>query len=70
LLRQARAAGFDVFVTGDQNRLHQQNLSQSGLFIIVLVAASNALEDLLPRVPAALDAIANARAGETVRLEN
>jgi hypothetical protein len=69
LLKQARAAGFEVFVTGDRNLQHQQNLAHSGLFVVVLVAVSNALEDLLPRVPAALEAIASARPGSVVRIE-
>jgi hypothetical protein len=50
LLRQARAAGFEIFLTGDQNLEYQQNLKKSGLFVVILVSASNALEDLLPIV--------------------
>ena len=69
LLKQARRAGFEVFVTGDRSLQHQQNLAYSGLFVVVLVAVSNALEDLLPRVPGALEAIANARPGDVVRIE-
>ncbi|MBI3491256.1 MAG: DUF5615 family PIN-like protein [Acidobacteria bacterium] len=53
LLKRALAAGFEAFVTGDQSLEFQQNLKKSGLFVIVLVAPSNALEDLLPRVPQA-----------------
>jgi len=41
LLRQALAAGFEVFVTGDKNLEFQQNLKVSGLFVVVLVAPSN-----------------------------
>lgn len=69
LLKQALAAGFEVFITGDQNLEFQQNLKQSGLFVVVLVAASNALEDLLPRIPTALTAIANAQPGRLVRVD-
>jgi hypothetical protein len=69
LLRQARAAGFEVLLTGDRNLQHQQNLAYSGLFVVVLVAVSNALEDLQPLVPAALEAIAHARPGEVARIE-
>lgn len=64
LLQRARAAGFEVFVTGDQGLQDQQNLTQTGLFVVVLVAVSNALEDLRPCLPAALAAIGSARAGE------
>jgi predicted nuclease of predicted toxin-antitoxin system len=69
LLKQARAAGFEVFVTGDRSLQHQQNLAQSGLLVVVFVAVSNALEDLLPLVPSALEAIANRRPGDVVRVE-
>ena len=69
LLKQALAAGFHVFITGDKNLEFQQNLKVSGLFIVVLVAPSNKLEDLLPRVPRALEAIARARIGEIERVD-
>ena len=54
LLRRATEAGFDVFLTADQNLEFQQNLVRSSLRVIVLVAPSNALEDLLPFVPSIL----------------
>jgi len=71
LLKQALAAGFDVFITGDKNLEFQQNLKVSGLFVVVvvLVAPSNKLEDLLPRVPGALEAIARAKPGEIERVD-
>ena len=69
LLTKAEGAGFSVFLTGDQNLEFQQNISKRRLGVIVLCAASNALEDLLPLVPAALAAIATVRAGQLVRVE-
>ena len=69
LLTQAEDSGFSVFVTGDQNLEFQQNISKSRLGVVVLCAASNALEDLLPLVPAALTAIATVRPGQLVRVE-
>ena len=68
LLRRAAAAGFEVFVTGDRNLTYQQNLSGSPLRIIVLVAKSNRLDDLLPLIPALLLAIEGARPGEIRRV--
>jgi hypothetical protein len=68
LLRRAADRGFEVFLTADQNLEFQQNLAQAGLRIIVLVAPSNALEDLQPLVPAALTTIARVRPGEVVRV--
>jgi predicted nuclease of predicted toxin-antitoxin system len=47
LLKLAAAAGFEIFLTSDQSLEFQQNLSNSPLFIVVLVAVSNAIEDLV-----------------------
>ena len=69
LLTNAEGAGFSVFLTGDQNLEFQQNISNRRLGVVVLCAASNALEDLLPLVPAALTAIATVRPGQLVRVE-
>jgi predicted nuclease of predicted toxin-antitoxin system len=69
LLKLALADGFEVLVTGDKNLEFQQNLKNSGLFVVVLVAPSNKLEDLLPRIPGALAAIATGKPGEVVRID-
>lgn len=69
LLRQAEAAGFSVFLTGDQNLEFQQNISKRRLGVVVLRADSNAIEDLLPLIPAALTAIEAVQPGQVVRVE-
>ena len=69
LLRMAADAGFDVFLTADRNLEFQQNLSQTGLGVILLVAPSNALEDLLPLMPALLVAIPKSRAGRLMGID-
>ena len=69
LLTKAEEAGYSVFLTGDQNLEHQQNISKRRLGVVVLSAASNALEDLLPLVPAALDAIAAVEPGQVIRVK-
>jgi hypothetical protein len=43
-------------------------LTQSSLRIVVLVASSNALEDLLPLVPRILQTIPEARPGQVQRV--
>jgi len=68
LLQRAADAGFEVFVTADQNLEFQQNLARSRLGVVVLVSASIALEDLRPLLPATLLAIARVRAGQVVRV--
>jgi hypothetical protein len=69
LLTQAEDAGFSVFLTGDQNLEFQQNISTRRLGVVVLRAVSNALEDLLLLVPAALTAIEAVQPGQVVRVE-
>jgi hypothetical protein len=68
LLKQAEMERFEIFLTADQSLEYQQNLKHSGLFVIVLVAASNALEDLIPAMPAALAAMAKPKAGQVIRV--
>ncbi|HUY39784.1 MAG TPA: DUF5615 family PIN-like protein [Candidatus Binataceae bacterium] len=68
LLRRAAVEGFEVFLTADQNLEFQQNLARAPLCVVVLVARSNALEDLLPLVPGALAAIAGSHPGQLVRI--
>ncbi len=68
LLTEAERAGFSVFITGDRNLEYQQNLTQRRLGVVVLAAASNALEDLLPLVPEALTAIERVQPGQVLRV--
>jgi alkanesulfonate monooxygenase SsuD/methylene tetrahydromethanopterin reductase-like flavin-dependent oxidoreductase (luciferase family) len=68
LIRKAETAGFDVFLTGDQSLPFQQNLKDSRLFVVVLAALSNALEDLLPLIPAVLSTMNDPKPGGVVRL--
>ena len=70
LLRTATANGFDVFLTADQNLPFQQNLAKMELRVIVLVAPSNTLEDLMPLVPAVLQTIEHIQPGQVVRVGN
>jgi hypothetical protein len=69
LLDAAEAAGFTVLVTGDRHLQFQQNLAKRQLGVVVLCGASNALEDLVPLVPAAISAIEVVRAGQVLRVE-
>jgi len=69
LLTKAEDAGFSVFLTGDQNLEFQQNISKRRLGVVVLCAASNALEVLLPLVSDALIAIAAVQPGQVIRVE-
>lgn len=50
LLRLAEKE-FDVLLTNDRNIEHQQNLKRLELAVIVLVAATNDIEDMKPLMP-------------------
>jgi hypothetical protein len=68
LLRRAAAAGFEVLLTADRNLEFQQNVSRAGIGVLVVAAASNALEDLLPLVPAMLAALPKTAPGRVLRV--
>ena len=68
LLSEAAIAEFEVFLTSDQNIEFQQNLKKAELFVVVLVALTNKLEDLLPLVPLILVALKGSALGRLVRI--
>ena len=51
LLQLMSQEGFTILLTTDQNLRYQQNLEQAGVAVIVLVARSNRLPDLVPLIP-------------------
>ena len=69
LLSLAAGAGFQAFVTADQNLEYQQNLRSVELRIMVLVAQSLSLAHLSPLVPELLQCLDSASPGEVVRVE-
>jgi predicted nuclease of predicted toxin-antitoxin system len=60
---------FDVFLTNDQNLVHQQNLNKVDLAIVVIVALTNDIDDLRPLMPAVNKALNKISAGEIVYIE-
>ncbi|HEX3553643.1 MAG TPA: hypothetical protein VIA62_10490 [Thermoanaerobaculia bacterium] len=68
LLALIREAGFEAFVTVDQNLAYQQNLRAAGLRIVILVARTNKLQDLQPLVPSLREALARLEPGEMIRV--
>ncbi|MBI4730402.1 MAG: DUF5615 family PIN-like protein [Acidobacteria bacterium] len=64
LLAAAADRGFHAFVTKDQNLQFQQNLDQLRVGVVVLHAASHAIEVLRPLVPATIEAIVAVAPGE------
>jgi hypothetical protein len=68
LLSLAGRDGFDVFLTVDQALPYQQNLQGRKIALLILQGRSNKLGDLLPHVPACLEALQSLRQGEVVRV--
>lgn len=52
----------------DQGTLHQQNLREVALVILLLEAPSNRLIDLAPLVLEAKEALSRARTGDVLRI--
>jgi len=67
-LLSAASGKFDVFLTTDQRLSYQQNVPAFALAVIVLVAARNKLEFLLPLVPELIKVLAAVKAGEVRRV--
>jgi hypothetical protein len=68
LLALIREAAFEAFVTVDQNLAYQQNLRALGVGVVVLVARTNKLPDLLPLVLSLREALRRIQPGELVQI--
>lgn len=68
LLSAAEADGFAALVTTDQNLPYQQNPAGRRIGVLVLIAPTNRMPDLLPLIPRALLALDALRTGG-IRIE-
>lgn len=68
LLRRTRGE-FDVLVTMDRNLRHQQPLANQTFGVVLVRAKSNRMADLIPLVPAIIDAIEEIKPGELRRVD-
>jgi hypothetical protein len=59
---------FEALLTVDQGIEYQQNLSGLKISVVVMLAASNDVDDLRPLLPAVEQALASLRAGETMQV--
>jgi hypothetical protein len=55
-------------ITVDQNLRHQQNLQTAGFAVMVLIAATNRLIDLVPLMPSAPVALGSISPGDVVEV--
>lgn len=68
LLQLLLRESFEVFLTVDQNLPYQQNLRAAKVAVVVLVAPSNRLGDLVPLMPLALAALGTVQPGNLVEI--
>ena len=68
LLQLMAGQNFEVLLTVDQSLRHQQNVQAAGVAVIVLVAASNRLADLVPLMPAALASLSSIKPGDVIEI--
>lgn len=66
LLRRMADAGFAGLITSDANLGFQHAVTRTPVFVVVMRARSNRIDDLRPLVPTVLRAIATARPGQVV----
>jgi hypothetical protein len=59
---------FDVFVTVDRNLSLQQHLPKYNIAVVLLVATSNRIDELVELVPALLKALASAPKGAVTKI--
>ncbi|HUQ72256.1 MAG TPA: hypothetical protein VM165_22210 [Planctomycetaceae bacterium] len=68
LLALMAGAGFDVLLTVDQNLRYQQKLVASGVAVIVMIAASSRMNDLMPLIPFVEIELGTIHAGQSVEV--
>ncbi len=68
LLRRAAQSEFQIFLTPDRNLQYQQNIQSAGIAVVVLRAASNRLEDLMPLIPALLVLLGGLKSGTVTQI--
>jgi hypothetical protein len=68
LLQLMQQEGFTILLTTDQNLRYQQNLEQAGVAVVVMVASSNRIQDLVPLLLDVRNALNTVVAGEVIEI--
>ena len=68
LLKLMMQESFTILLTTDQNLRYQQNLQQAGVAVVVMIAPSNRLPDLVPLIPSVCSALMTIAPGEVVEV--
>jgi len=69
LLGLMSAAGFEVFITVDQGIPYQQNPKSISIGVIIMIATSNDIADLMPLLDNLLVALNTIQPGDIMRVE-
>ncbi len=70
LLKLMSEERFTVLLTSDQNLKYEQNLQQASIGLIVMVAHTNRLSDLLPLASKVREALNTILPGEVIEVNN
>ncbi|MBD2576568.1 hypothetical protein [Oscillatoria sp. FACHB-1406] len=70
LLKLMIQEGFTLLLTTDRNLRYEQNLQLAGVAVVVLVAPSNKLSDLLPLLPNTRKVLDTIAAGEVIEVSS
>lgn len=68
LLQLMVQESFAVLLTTDQNLRYQQNLPQSGIAVVVLIAPRNRLPELVPLMPSVRSILDELSPGEVIEV--
>lgn len=68
LLKRMNTEGFTVLLTADQNLRYEQNLKKVGISVVVMVARSNRMTNLVPLIPKVKDVLAKILPGEVIEV--
>jgi hypothetical protein len=68
LLQLMTQESFTILLTADRNLRYQQNLQEAGVAVVVLVAPSNRLPDLIPLMPKARNVLSAIAPGEVIEV--
>ena len=69
LLALMAPENFEVFLTVDQNLSYQQNLRAMNIAVIVMIAPTNKLVDLVPLMPSVRTALTTIRPSDLVEID-
>ncbi|MGF1542360.1 MAG: hypothetical protein ACFCU5_18275 [Pleurocapsa sp.] len=68
LLKLMSESEFTILLASDQNLKYEQNLQQIGIAVIVMVARTNRLSDLLPLIPEVREVLFAIKPGELIEV--